>query len=79
MSNHKRARRRAGAEGNTGGREMRRGALCVGATAVLVLFLAAGGLAATSPIVPAGGKVAGKGYAYYLKRVWLLNFAGSPP
>ena len=58
---------------------MRRGALCVGATAVLVLFLAAGGLAATSPIVPAGGKVAGKGYAYYLKRVWLLNFAGSPP
>jgi hypothetical protein len=53
--------------------------LCASATAVLGLFLAAGGLAATSPIVPVGGKVAGKGYAYYLKRVWLLNFAGSPP
>lgn len=58
---------------------MRRGALCVGATAVLGLSLAAGGLAATSPIVPAGGKVAGKGYAYYLKRGWLISFAASAP
>ena len=58
---------------------MRRAALCVGAITVLGLFLAAGGLAATSSVVPVGGKVAGKGYAYYLKRVWLLNFAGSPP
>ena len=58
---------------------MRRGVVCVGVITVLGLSLAAGGLAATSPVVPAGGEVAGKGYAYYLKRVWLLNFAGSPP
>jgi hypothetical protein len=58
---------------------MRRGALCVGATAVLGLSLAAGGLAATSPVVPAGGKVAGESYGYYLKQVWLTNFATSAP
>lgn len=51
---------------------MRRGALCVGAITVLGLFLAAGGLAATSPVVPAGGNVAGKGYAYYFKRLQQL-------
>jgi hypothetical protein len=54
---------------------MRRGALCVGAITVVGLFLAAGGLAATSPVVPAGGKVAGKGYAYYLKRLQLIAIA----
>ncbi len=54
---------------------MRRGVLCLGAITVLGLSLAAGGLAATSPVVPAGGKVAGKGYAYYLQRLMLLNRA----
>jgi hypothetical protein len=54
---------------------MRRGASCVGAITVVGLFLAAGGLAATSPVVPASGKVAGKGYAYYLKRLQLIAIA----
>jgi hypothetical protein len=54
---------------------MRRRALYLGVFGVLGLSLAAGALAATSPVVPAGGKVAGKGYAYYLKRLQLLSFA----
>jgi hypothetical protein len=60
-------------------RAISRAAVCVGASTVLGLTLAAGGLAATSPVVPAGGKVAGHGYAYYLKRVWLMRFASPGP
>ncbi len=37
--------------------------------------LAAGG----TGVVPAKGKVAGEGYAYYLQRSWQLQFATSPP
>lgn len=58
---------------------MRRRVLCFGASAALALSLAAGALAATSPVVPKGGKIAGKGYAYYLKQVTLIGFAASAP
>jgi hypothetical protein len=58
---------------------MRRGALCVGAITVLGLSLAAVGLAATSPVVPAGGKVAGKGYAYYFMRLQQLIAPSTRP
>ena len=54
---------------------MRRRALYLGVLSVLGVSLAAGALAATSPVVPAGGKVAGKGYAYYLKRLQLIAIA----
>ena len=37
--------------------------------------LAAGG----TNVVPANGKVAGEGYAYYLERSWQITFATSPP
>jgi hypothetical protein len=53
--------------------------VCVGASSVLGLSLAAGGLAAASPVVPLSGKVAGQGYPYYLKQVWLMNFAAGAP
>jgi hypothetical protein len=49
--------------------------LYLGGLGVLGLSLAAGALAATSPVVPAGGKVAGKGYAYYLKQLQLIAIA----
>jgi hypothetical protein len=58
---------------------MRRGVWCVGAITVLGLSLAAGALAATSPVVPAGGKVAGKGYAYYFRRLQQLIAASTRP
>jgi len=34
--------------------------------------------AAASPVVPVGGTVAGKGYAYWLERAFLLDFTGNP-
>jgi hypothetical protein len=37
--------------------------------------LAAGG----TGVVPAKGRVAGEGYAYYLQRAWQITFAESPP
>jgi hypothetical protein len=37
--------------------------------------LAAGG----TGVVPAKGKIAGEGYAYYLQRDWQITFATSPP
>ena len=49
------------------------------ALAALGLSMTANALAATSPVVPAGGKVVGKGYAYFLERWWLTNFAASAP
>jgi hypothetical protein len=57
------------------------GLVVVVAGLVLGAAQAGSGLAATSPVVPVGGKVAGKGYAYYLKQVWLTNFGASalPP
>jgi hypothetical protein len=56
-----------------------RGGFAPALGATLVLSLAAGALAATgSPVVPPNGKVAGKGYAYYLERAWQVAFA-SPP
>ena len=55
--------------------QMRRRALYLGVLGVLGLLLATGALAATGPLVPASGKVAGKGYAYYLKRLQLIAIA----
>ena len=54
---------------------MRRRALYLGVLGVLGLSLATGALAATGPLVPASGKVAGKGYAFYLKRLQLIAIA----
>jgi hypothetical protein len=48
--------------------------------AALVLGLGSAAVAATGiHIVPLGGKVAGKGYAYWLQRQWQLQFADTPP
>jgi hypothetical protein len=47
---------------------------------VLVLGLGSAALAAAGiHIVPPSGKVAGTGYAYWLKRQWQLQFANTPP
>jgi hypothetical protein len=47
---------------------------------VLALGLGSAALAATEVhVVPPGGKVAGTGYAYWLKRQWQLQFATTPP
>jgi hypothetical protein len=51
------------------------GLVVVVAALVLGAAQAGSGLAATSPVVPAGGNVAGKGYAYYLKRLELISIA----
>jgi hypothetical protein len=53
------------------------GLVVVVAALVLGAAQAGSGLAATSPVVPAGGKVAGKGYAYYLKRLELIAIANN--
>jgi hypothetical protein len=46
----------------------------------LVLGPGATALAPTGTgVVPPGGKVAGTGYAYWLKREWQLQFANTPP
>lgn len=50
----------------------------VGVTLVLGLGTAALAVTGTH-VVPAGGKVAGTGYAYWLKREWQLQFADTPP
>jgi hypothetical protein len=50
----------------------------VGVTLVLGLGTAAPAATGTH-VVPAGGKVAGTGYAYWLKREWQLQFANTPP
>lgn len=50
--------------------------LACGLSAVLVLLL---GAAALASVVPATGKVARKGYAYYLERAWQITFANSRP
>lgn len=47
---------------------------------ILVLGLGSAALAAAGiHVVPLGGKVAGTGYAYWLKRQWQLQFAHTPP
>jgi hypothetical protein len=51
----------------------------VGAAVLLSLGTAARGAGETS-VVPAKGKIAGEGYAYYLERFWkITTFATSPP
>ena len=47
---------------------------------ILVLGLGTAALATTGThVVPVGGKVAGTGYADWLKREWQLQFANTPP
>jgi hypothetical protein len=61
-----------------GGRGFSAVATVVGVT--LVLGLGTVALAATGThVVPAGGKVAGTGYASWLQREWQLQFAHTPP
>jgi hypothetical protein len=55
------------------------GLIVVVAALVLGAAQAGSGLAATSPVVPAGGKVAGRGYAYYFKRLQLLITPSTRP
>lgn len=53
-------------------------AICAG----LAVSMSASALAASScPVVPRGGKVAGQGYSYFLRRTWLRLLASShyPP
>ena len=50
--------------------------LACGLSAMLVLWL---GGAALASVVPATGRVARKGYAYYLERAWQVTFANSRP
>jgi len=47
---------------------------------MLALGVGTAALATAGPhVVPAGGKVAGTGYAYWLAREWQLQFANTPP
>jgi hypothetical protein len=54
---------------------------CQSLTFAAVFFAMGGGAlaASTGPVVPNGGKVAGKGYSYWLKRAWLMEFAAGHP
>ena len=55
-------------------------ATAVAVAGVLALGVGSAALAATDVhVVPPGGKVAGTGYAYWLKRQWQLQFATTPP
>jgi hypothetical protein len=50
--------------------------------AFTVLFFALGGgalAASAGPVVSRDGEVAGKGYPYWLKRAWLMEFAAGHP
>jgi GlcNAc-PI de-N-acetylase len=77
------------AERLTLGRERRRTALLAAATIMLAECSGPGARPATGPhggqgtalVVPPGGTVAGKGYAYWLERVQLIGFEGpfTPP
>jgi hypothetical protein len=63
-----------------GGRRLAPTVVACGIGATLLLSLGAGALAAGGTnVVPPKGKVAGKGYAYWLERSWQRFLGRSPP
>jgi hypothetical protein len=62
-----------------GGRRRLPSLLACGISGVLLLSVGSVALAAGGGVVAPGGKVAGKGYSYWLERTWQVAFAAPTP